>query len=110
MLSSGCTDEHFDTRRLGKLDLSGLWAARIVAVIMRRQSFDSLDTAYTLTGHENEARINLIVSRKRFALDSANGMPDLCAMGMYRAKNESGKVQPAFFTELVEPFNARWKL
>lgn len=104
VLSIGCTDEPFDVGRLRKLNIGWLWATRMVDAFMRAQSSGSLGTAYSLAGHENVARINQTVSRKRFALDSAQGIADLCALGRYRVRNESAKIKPAFFEGLAEPF------
>lgn len=104
VLSIGCTDEPFDMGRLRKWSVGLLWATRAVEVFMRGQSFGSLGTAYSLAGHENVVRVNQTVARKRFALDSAKGISDLCALGRYRARNESGKIKPVFFTEPAEPF------
>lgn len=104
VLSIGCTDEPFDVGRLRKLNVGWLWAARTVDAFMRGQSSGSLGAAYSLAGHENVARINQTVSRKRFALDSAKGISDLCALGRYRARNESAKIKPVFFVDTAEPF------
>lgn len=104
VLSIGCTDEPFDVGRLRKLNIGWLWATRTVDAFMRGQSSGSLGTAYSLAGHENVVRINQMVSRKRFALDSAKGITDLCALGKYRARNESAKIKPPFFGVPAEPF------
>jgi hypothetical protein len=109
VLSIGCTQEPFDTRRLRKLDVSLLWGAKLADVFMRGQNFGSLGTAYTLAGHENITRVNETVPSGMFALDSAKGISELCALGRNRARNESGKVYSAFFTEPAEPFTPCWK-
>ena len=109
VLSIGCTQEPFDTRRLRKLDLSVLWGKKLTDVFMSGQSFGSLGTAYTLAGHENIIRINETVPKKMFALDSPKGISELCVRGRNRARNESRKINSAFFTEPTDAFTPCWK-
>jgi patatin-like phospholipase/acyl hydrolase len=103
-LSIGCTDEPFDVGRLRKWNVGWLWATRTVEAFMRGQSSGSLGTAYSLIGYENVVRINQSVSGGRFALDMAEGISDLCALGKNRARNESSKLKSLFFGEPAEPF------
>jgi hypothetical protein len=71
---------------------------------MAGQSSGSLGTAYTLVGHENVIRINQVVTKGRFALDSAKQVSELAALGRNRARNESAKIKPIFFETPAEEF------
>jgi patatin-like phospholipase/acyl hydrolase len=105
LLSIGCTEEVFDVgpRKRNR----GTWwvfGPNTASVLMQAQSAGALGTAYSLIGHENVVRINQTVPRRRFALDSAKEIADLCALGMFRGRNESAKINHVFFQEPVEPF------
>lgn len=105
LLSIGCTEEVFDVapRKRNR----GTWWAfgpNTASVLMQAQSAGALGTAYSLIGHENVVRINQTVPSRRFALDSAKEIADLCALGMFRGRNESAKINHVFFQEPVEPF------
>lgn len=111
VLSVGCTQEPFDMRRLRRWNMGMLhWGLNLADVVMKGQSFGSLGTAYTLAGHENVTRVNETVPKGMFALDSAKGISELCALGRNRARNESGKINSVFFAEPAELFTPCWNL
>ena len=105
MLSLGCTESPFDVGMLRKRNIGWYWATKTVDAFMAGQSAGSLGTAYTLVGHENVIRINQVVAKGRFALDSAKQVSELCALGKNRARNESAKIKPIFFYETAEEFS-----
>lgn len=105
VLSLGCTEAPFDAGMLRKRNIGWYWATKTVDAFMAGQSAGSLGTAYTLVGHENVVRINQMVTKGRFALDSGKHVSELCALGKNRARNESAKIKPMFFYEPAEEFS-----
>jgi hypothetical protein len=105
LLSLGCTESPFDVGFLRKRNIGWYWATKTVDTFMRAQSSGSLGIAYTLLGHDSVVRINQVVTRGRFALDSTKGVSELCALGRNRARNESGEINPIFFDDNAEEFH-----
>ncbi len=104
VLSVGCTESPFDVGPLRKRNVGWYWATKTVDAFMAGQSSGSLGTAYTLVGHENVIRVNQVVTKGRFALDSAKQVSELSALGRNRARNESAKIKPMFFASPAEEF------
>jgi hypothetical protein len=90
---------------LRKRNIGWFWATKTVDAFMTGQSSGSLGIAYTLLGHNNVVRINQVVTKGRFALDSAKGISELCALGKNRARNESGKIKRMFFVDVAQEFD-----
>lgn len=104
VLSIGCTESPFDVGLLRKRNIGWYWATKTIDAFMAGQSSGSLGTAYSLVGHESVIRINQIVTKGRFALDSAKQVSELSALGRNRARNESAKIKPIFFETPAEQF------
>ena len=105
ILSIGCTSEVIDInvnakRFVGKL----FWAKKIIELIMSSQSSGACGAAQLLIGHRNVYRINPVVSKNRFKLDSSNCIPDLEGLGNSEARKSLPNLKH-FFETKVEPFN-----
>jgi len=101
ILSISCTAEPFEaTKRGGKFK----WASQISDVFLASQSSASMGMAQHLVGHDNVVRINPIVPKKKFGLDSVGEFSLLKGLGITEARKANQKIKDFFLKEKVEPF------
>lgn len=109
ILSIGCTNEPLDIK-LGKRFSLGLsyWAFKILDLIMKGQSSVAEGMAKHLSNY-NIVRIDEIVSKNKFKLDSTKVIEDLKGLGEEIGRNKFQDVE-YFFTEIVEEFDPIYKI
>lgn len=112
ILSLGCTTEPLNITQGRKYPLGlGYWGFKIVSVFMTAQSSVSLGTAQLIAGHENVIRINPIMPRKRFGIDTIQEIKSLKGLGDSEARKALPKLREAFFNnQKVEDFEPYCKL
>mgnify|MGYP001615470417 FL=1 len=105
VLSIGCTSEALSVGVGRKVGLGvGYWGTKAVEIFMASQSSSSLGTAQVLIGHKNVFRINPIVARGRFALDTIQEIPSLKGLGASEARKALPHICPIFFKTQAKPF------
>ncbi|MFB8788887.1 MAG: CBASS cGAMP-activated phospholipase [Potamolinea sp.] len=112
ILSLGCTKEPLDINKGRKYSLGfGYWGIKIVGVFMAAQSSVSLGTAQLLAGHENVIRIDPVVPRNRFGIDTIQEIQSLKGLGDSEARKALPKLCEIFFNgQKVENFEPYFKL
>lgn len=106
ILSIGCTTEAFKSRRNGG-QLS--WAPKIADIFMASQSSASLGMAQLLIGHANVKRINPVMPKGKFGLDTIKEIQALKGLGVSEARKELPHINE-FFVSKVESFTPEYKL
>jgi predicted acylesterase/phospholipase RssA len=80
------------------------YSTRIVDLFMSTQSSAAVGTAAVLLGHDHIQRYTTVVSRRRFDLDDAKGIPDLRGLGEEAARQALPDINGRFLTEPAEAF------
>lgn len=104
VLSLGCTKTALDcinSNPKGKLQ----WVGSLVDIFHAGQSSAALGTATILLGNQNNlVRIDPIVAKGRFELDSAEKISALKGLGYSEARKELSCLQSLFFNEPAQSF------
>lgn len=104
ILSIGCTNEPIDIQAAKKHSLGkGYWAANSLKLIMRGQSSAAIGMATHLTNY-NVTRIDEIVAKGKFSIDSISGIENLKGLGLEKGRIEFQNIKDKFFDKPVEEF------
>jgi|HubBroStandDraft_6_1064221.scaffolds.fasta_scaffold00128_17 hypothetical protein len=105
VLSLGCTTSPIDVMSGGRHQKGIVqYSTRIVDLFMSTQSSAAVGTAAVLLGHDHIQRYTTVVSRRRFDLDDAKGIPDLRGLGEEAARQALPDINGRFLTEPAEAF------
>jgi len=109
ILSVGCTSEPVDIQLAKKISLGkAYWALKSMELIMRGQSSAAIGMATHLTNCK-VVRIDDIVSRGKFSLDSIKAINNLNGLGKEKGRIEFQNIKNTFFSELAEEFEPIYK-
>jgi len=106
ILSIGCTKPPLSIGLARYLSLGRLyWGLKVADVFMSAQSSSSLGIAQLLAGHDNVIRINPVVPKGRFSLDSLHEITSLEGLGNSEARKALRVIKRIFFDVHSQPFN-----
>ncbi len=104
ILSIGCTNEQLNIKMPKRLSLGRIyWAFKAINLIMKGQSSAAFGMAQHLTGY-HVTRIDEIVAKGKFAIDSINGINNLIGLGNTKGRNEFQNLKEIYFNEITEEF------
>lgn len=105
VLSLGCTGSPLGVKIGGGFGRGRVyWAGKVVDVIMAAQSSLAVGTAQHLTGHSNVLRINPIMDRGKFALDTPSQIDALKGLGYAEGRTALERTRE-FFETKADPFH-----
>lgn len=112
VLSLGCTTEPFNAERAREESKGhAYWAFRAKDLFMTSQSSSSKGMAKLLLGgDERILRVNPVVPRERFQLDSTGGIDALRGFGKNEARNALPKLEEHFLTRPAKQFEPYHRL
>lgn len=108
ILSIGCTTEPLDIKLAKRFSLGlSYWAIKILDLIMKGQSSVAEGMAKHLSNY-NIARIDEIVSKNKFKLDSTKVIEDLRGLGEEKGRNKFQDIA-YLFEKFVDEFDPIYK-
>lgn len=104
LLSISCTTSPMSTDAAHRWSLGRFyWARKVIEVLSAGQSSGAMGTAALLLGHERVARIEPVVARGTFELDSIDAIERLRGLGESEARTARPTLQHLFESP-AEPF------
>ena len=110
ILSIGSTSESLDINLAKKIALGkSYWAVKSLDLIMKGQSSAAIGMAKHLSNY-HVTRIDEVVSKNKFKLDSIESMNDLKGLGSIKGRNEFQNIEQIFFSQSANQFEPIYKL
>lgn len=110
ILSIGCTNEPIAIQAAKRHAMGkGYWVFNSLDLIMKGQSSAAIGMAKHLTNYKVN-RIDEMVSRGKFSLDSISSIENLKGLGFEKCRNEFQNIKDVFFCTYAEGFEPIYKL